>query len=72
MKPGALIRNLVKHQFEFDIGWWDWRNNGTWISGGCEYYCIHIILGNCEYVIPLNDHDRLATLWEEIQNYYIY
>lgn len=72
MKPEALIRNLVKHHFEFNLGWWDWSNSGHWISGGCEFYCINIILGNSEYVIPLNDHDKLSELWEEITAHYIY
>ena len=72
MKPKVLIRNLMKHHFEFNLGWYDEIKPGHWVYGGGAFYCINIILSNFEYTIPLNDYYGLAELWKEIKTHYIY
>lgn len=38
-----------------------------------DEYCLHIILGNHEHIIPTWDEHKLAHLWyKDILEYYIY
>ena len=71
MKFCHLIRNLVRHRFDFHVGWFDWLDDGTWSVEGSEFYCISIVLGNREYIVPHDNEAKLGEIWEEIKTYWL-
>ena len=56
-----FIKNLVKHHIEFET-MWDERG---------EYYYVAIVLGNREHLICETDTDKMMSVWNEIQEYYL-
>lgn len=59
MTLSNLTRKLTKNGFEFETKWYNSSD-----------YCLHIILGNCEYLIRHNDHKAIKELWFEIKKYW--
>lgn len=55
-----LVTYLICQKFDFDFGWDD---------TGATYY-LHIILGNTEYLIDVDDYDRLKSLYHDIKTYW--
>ena len=65
MNINKFITNCIKFGFEFSIRYYERQT--------FEEYCLQIILGNTEYIIPTTDEFRLADLWYNvITEYYIY
>lgn len=56
-----FIKNLIKHRIEFNTMW---DENG-------EYYYVELILGNQDYLICEMDTDKMMSVWNEIQEYYL-
>lgn len=59
MSIGFVVRNFIRHNIEFDM---------TYIN---DEYSIHVILGNQEYVVPVNDTEKLRDMYNDIYQYYI-
>ena len=36
-----------------------------------DEYSIHVVLGNQEYVVPVNDTEKLRDMYNDIYQYYI-
>lgn len=49
---------LIRRGFEFDF-----------IQEGPSY-CLHLILGNKEFVVPINNVQKLNQLWDELISYW--
>jgi hypothetical protein len=65
MKIEEFVANCLKYGFEFEVTYVEKQTY--------DEYCLHMILGNHEYLIPCHDQYRLAELWyKEILEYYIY
>ena len=70
MNIKKFVTNCIKFGFEFSIQYCDhqYPDGHTF-----EEYCLQMILGNTEYIIPTTDELRLADLWYNvITEYYIY
>lgn len=59
MSIGFVVRNFIRHEVEFDM-----------IHMNDEY-SIHVILGNQEYVVPVNDTEKLRDMYNDVYQYYI-
>lgn len=60
-----FVMNCIKFGLEFSIQYYEYQT--------FDEYCLQIILGNTEYIIPTTDEFRLADLWYDIiLEYYIY
>ncbi len=59
MGLNKFIDNLVKHELTFNFG--HYRGQ----------YCIHIIIGNMEHLVRLNDYNKMKQLWDEIEVYWL-
>ena len=59
MSIGFVVRNFIRHKVEFDM---------MYINDMCS---IHVILGNQEYVVPVNDTEKLRDMYKDIYLYYI-
>ena len=55
-----LVAHLLKHKFDFAF---EWDRTGT------TYY-LHIILGNIDYLIDVDDHDLIKSLYHDIKTYW--
>lgn len=55
-----LVTYLIRHKFDFDFRWDD---------SGATYY-LHIILGNTEYLVDVDDYDRIKSLYYDIIKYW--
>ena len=65
MNINKFITNCIKFGFEFSI---QYHEHQTF-----DEYCLQIILGNTEYIIPTTDEFKLADLWYNvITEYFIY
>lgn len=59
MSIGFVVRNFIRHKVEFNL---------IHIN---DEYSIQVILGNQEYVIPVNDTEKLRDMYNDIYQYYI-
>ena len=59
MSIGFVVRNFIRYKVEFDMMHID------------DEYSIHVILGNQEYVVPVNDTEKLRDMYNDIYLYYI-
>ena len=59
MSIGFVVRTFARHKVEFDM---------TYIN---DEYSIHVILGNQEYVVPVDDTEKLRDMFDEVYQYYI-
>lgn len=60
-----FITNCVKCGIEFELTHYE--------INSFDEYCLHIILGNHEHIIPTWDRHKLANLWyRDILEYHIY
>lgn len=64
MKIRTFVTNCVRYGIEFDTAYCDYN--------GYDEYCVRIILSNHEYIVPTWDEHKLAEIWNEILEYYIY
>ena len=64
MKAQTFAAKCIKYGIEFELVHHE--------ICAFDEYCVHIILGNCEYMVPTHDEYRLAKIWAEILEYYIY
>lgn len=55
-----VVNSFVKHEVEFDM-----------IHGLNDEYSIHVILGNQEYVVPVNDTEKLGDMYCDVYQYHI-
>lgn len=55
-----FVHYLLEYRFEFDC----------FIDEVSTEYCVHIILGNNEYVVSSDDDDAVASLWSEIRTFW--
>ena len=60
MNIKKLLKLFVRYGFEFSFKWLDGE------------YCLHVILGNTEYVITPKDTQKLKALWNDIETYWLY
>ena len=56
-----LVATLLHHKFDLEFCW----------NEAGDTYNLHIILGNVEYYIDVNDHDRIKELSDDVENYWI-
>lgn len=59
MSIESVVRNFIRHNVEFDM---------MYIN---DEYSIHVILGNQEYVVPVNDTEKLRDMYNDVYQYYI-
>lgn len=59
MSIGFVVRNFIRHNVEFDM---------MYVN---DEYSIHVILGNQEYVVPVNNTKKLKDMYNEVYQYYI-
>jgi hypothetical protein len=64
MNVQTFATNCIKYDIEFELTHYELE--------GWDEYCVHIILGNSEYIVPAYDEYKLAKIWREILEYYIY
>ena len=65
MTINEFVTECIKYNLEFDVNYYELTPY--------DEYCIHIILGNQEHIIPVWDEYRLAQLWyKDILEYHIY
>jgi hypothetical protein len=65
MTAQEFVGNCITYGFEVELKYFERQT--------FDEFCIHIILGNYEYIIPTWDEYRLAELWfKDILRYYIY
>lgn len=59
MNIGFVVRVFVRYEVEFDM---------MYIN---DEYSIHVILGNQEYVVPVDDSEKLKDMFNNVYQYYI-
>ena len=59
MSIGFVVRVFVRYKVEFDM---------TYVN---DEYSIHVILGNQEYVVPVDDSEKLRDMFNNVYQYYI-
>lgn len=59
MNIGFVVRVFVRYKVEFDM---------MYIN---DEYSIHVILGNQEYVVPVDDSEKLRDMFNNVYQYYI-
>ena len=59
MNIGFVVRAFVRYKVEFDM---------TYVN---DEYSIHVILGNQEYVVPVDDSEKLRDMFNNVYQYYI-
>jgi hypothetical protein len=59
MSIGFVVRTFVRHKVEFDM---------IHVNGE---YSIHVILGNQEYVVSVDDSEKLRDMFDDVYQYYI-
>ena len=59
MNIGFVVRAFVRYKVEFDM---------MYIN---DEYSIHVILGNQEYVVPVDDSEKLRDMFNNVYQYYI-
>lgn len=59
MNIGFVVRAFVRYKVEFDM---------MYIN---DEYSIHVILGNQEYVVPVDDSEKLKDMFNNVYQYYI-
>lgn len=59
MNIGFVVRVFVRYKVEFDM---------MYIN---DEYSIHVILGNQEYVVPVDDSEKLKDMFNNVYQYYI-
>ena len=59
MNIGFVVRTFVRYKVEFDM---------MYIN---DEYSIHVILGNQEYVVPVDDSEKLRDMFNNVYQYYI-
>ena len=59
MNIGFVVRVFVRYKVEFDM---------MYIN---DKYSIHVILGNQEYVVPVDDSEKLKDMFNNVYQYYI-
>lgn len=65
MTINKFVTSCIKYGLEFDVAHYE--------PDSSDEYCLHIILGNQEHIIPVWDEYRLAQLWyKDILEYHIY
>ena len=64
MTVQTFVTNCVKYSMEFELNHYERESY--------DEYCVHIIFGNNEYIIPTYDEHKLAEVWNKILEYYVY
>lgn len=59
MNIGFVVRTFVRYNVEFDM---------MYIN---DEYSIHVILGNQEYVVPVDDSEKLRDMFNNVYQYHI-
>ena len=59
MNIGFVVRTFVRYKVEFDM---------MYVN---DEYSIHVILGNQEYVVPVDDSEKLKDMFNNVYQYYI-
>jgi hypothetical protein len=59
MSIGFVVRTFAIHKVEFDM---------IHVNGE---YSIHVILGNQEYVVPVDDTEKLRDMYNDVYQHYI-
>ena len=59
MNIGFVVRVFVRYKVEFDM---------MYIN---DEYSIHVILGNQEYVVPVDDSEKLKDMFNNVYQYHI-
>ena len=59
MNIGFVVRTFVRYKVEFDM---------MYVN---DEYSIHVILGNQEYVVPVDDSEKLRDMFNNVYQYYI-
>ena len=59
MNIGFVVRVFVRYKVEFDM---------MYVN---DEYSIHVILGNQEYVVPVDDSEKLKDMFNNVYQYYI-
>ena len=59
MNIGFVVRVFVRYKVEFDM---------MYIN---DEYSIHVILGNQEYVVPVDDSEKLRDVFNNVYQYYV-
>ena len=59
MNIGFVVRAFVRYKVEFDM---------MYVN---DEYSIHVILGNQEYVVPVDDSEKLRDMFNNVYQYYI-
>lgn len=65
MNIQEFVMNCIKFGLEFSLQYYECQT--------FDEYCLQMILGNTEYIIPTTNEFRLANLWYNvITEYYSY
>ena len=59
MSIGFVVRTFTRYKVEFDM---------MYVN---DEYSIHVILGNQEYVVPVDDSEKLRDMFNNVYQYYI-
>lgn len=59
MNIGFVVRVFVRYEVEFEM---------MYVN---DEYSIHVILGNQEYVVPVDDSEKLRDMFNNVYQYHI-
>ena len=59
MNIGFVVRVFARYKVEFDM---------MYVN---DEYSIHVILGNQEYVVPVDDSEKLRDMFNNVYQYYV-
>ena len=57
-----LVTHLINQKLDFDFRWDDL---------GATHY-LHIVLGNTEHLVDVDDYDAIKSLYDDIKTYWTY